>query len=101
MSYAELCKSSTDKQLDIVEAMAQWLVDTRRWQAIFHLTWPWEMSSSDDVVGPQPLVVLQPADVGRRHEPAAQQSVRVQGGRSLAVGHVGFATRHVLHMSGR
>ena len=47
----------------------------------------------------QPLVVLQLANVGGRHEAPAQQPVRVQRGQPLAVGHVRLAPRNVLHMS--
>ena len=50
------------------------------------------------MVGAQPLVILQLADVGGRHKAAAQQPVRVQGGQPLAVRHVGLAPRNVLHV---
>ena len=53
---------------------------------------------TDDVVGPQALVILQPPDVRRRHEAAAQQTVRVQRRQPLAVAHVRLAPRHVLHV---
>jgi len=53
---------------------------------------------ADEMVAAQPLVVLQLPDVSRRHEAAAQQSMRVQGGQPLAVGHVGLATGHILHV---
>ena len=53
---------------------------------------------ADDVVGAQPLVILQLADIGWRHKTAAQQSVRMQRSQPLAVGHVGLATWHVLHV---
>jgi hypothetical protein len=36
-----------------------------------------------DMVGAQSQVVLQPADVGRRHEARAQQAVHVQRGAPL------------------
>ena len=50
------------------------------------------------MVGAQSLVVLQLPDFGGRHEAAAQQSVRVQRGQPLAVGHVGLAARNILHV---
>jgi hypothetical protein len=53
---------------------------------------------ADEMVGPQTLVVLQLADVGGRHKAPTQQTVRVQRGQPLAVGHVRLAPRNVLHV---
>ena len=51
-----------------------------------------------DVVGAQPLIILQTSDVFFGNKTAAQQAVGVQGGLPLAVLHVGFAARQVFDM---
>ena len=91
-SRAPLCSPLTP----VRSLMTSWnLIFIRSSACCIFCTWPaapmmWSAA--------QPLVILQPPDVRRRHETAAQQPVRVQGRQPLAVGHVGLATGHVLHV---